>query len=163
MWKFQHRQQGHEIRTELELYWEVLGDPISDDYTREEADARQLWRLWLNRSGRGEYDPKLGPGWVPIYWSVQSSGGDPGILEYAPYSYAAQRPDRDFLTQFTWPRDDRTGEDVKWPALPVCDKFWNAERADKGGFFQEATGWKPGAYQPLVHIPSLARAAGLPF
>jgi hypothetical protein len=159
MWSFHDSRRGEEVRAELELYWEVIGDPISDDYSPGETDARELWRLWLDRYGRGEHDARLGPGWVPIYWFVQDE--ELGIFEFAPHAYAAEPPD--FLTHYTWPRDDRTGQDLKWPALPVCDKFWNEERADKGGFFQEATGWKPGAYQPLVHLPTLAKAARLPF
>jgi hypothetical protein len=164
VWLFQNlRHQGEEMRADLELYWEVMGDPISDEYTHDEKSARDLWHLWLDRYGRGEHDARLGPGWVPILWFVQETGNDLGFLEYAPHAYAEEPPDRDFLTYFTWPRNDQTGQDLRWPALPVCDKFWNEERADKGGFFQEATGWKPGAYQPFVHVPSLARAARLPF
>jgi len=162
MWSFQDRRQGREIRAELELHWEVMGDPISDDYTPDEADARELWRLWLDPYGRGEHDARPGPGWVQIYWTVQATAEDLRTSENAPHAYAEEPPGEDFLTHFTWPRDDQTGEDLRWPALPVCDKFWNDERADKGGFIQEATGWKPGAYQPLAH-PFARQGSRAPF
>jgi len=37
---------------------------------------------------------------------------------------------------------------------------WNARRGDKGGFIQEATGWKPSILQPFVSVETLAEASG---
>ena len=51
-----------------------------------------------------------------------------------------------------------TGEELNWLTLPVVDKLWNRKRADKGGFIQEATGWKPAIFQPYVYLPSLMSA-----
>jgi len=39
--------------------------------------------------------------------------------------------------------------------LPIADMSWNDERADKGGFIQEATGWKPAILQPYLYLPAL--------
>jgi hypothetical protein len=44
---------------------------------------------------------------------------------------------------------------MNWFMLPVVDKLWNSERFDKGGFIQEATGWKPSILQPCIYLPTL--------
>ena len=68
--------------------------------------------------------------------------------------------DEDFLTFFSWPMHAVTGQPLNWHSLPVVDQYWNASRADKGGFVQEATGWKPGILQPHVYLPTLIDACG---
>ncbi len=45
-------------------------------------------------------------------------------------------------TFFTRPKDPETREPLDWLSLPVVDKLWNSQRAHKGGFIQQATGWK---------------------
>jgi hypothetical protein len=45
----------------------------------------------------------------------------------------------DFLPYFTWPVD-ADGNRLRWTDLPVDDKLWNGERADKGGFIQGVLG-----------------------
>ncbi|MBC2868546.1 hypothetical protein H1R13_27335 [Streptomyces mexicanus] len=54
-----------------------------------------------------------------------------------------------------------TGERVNWMRLPVMDRGWNGTTADKGGFIQEATGWKPSPLQPTMDFIQIGRAAGL--
>jgi hypothetical protein len=48
------------------------------------------------------------------------------------------------------------------PRIPESKtSFWHAEpdvRADKGGFIQEHTGWKPSPLQPVVYVPALRDA-----
>ncbi len=61
----------------------------------------------------------------------------------------------DFLSFFTWPVHSVTGERLNWLTLPAVDKLWDPRRADKGGFIQQATGWKPAILQPCVFLPSL--------
>ncbi|MQS05680.1 hypothetical protein FNX48_000345 [Streptomyces sp. IF17] len=56
---------------------------------------------------------------------------------------------------------DGTGEPVNWLRLPVVDRSWNAKASQKGGFVQEASGWKPSALQPTMNVVEIARAAGL--
>jgi len=46
-------------------------------------------------------------------------------------------------------------EPLDWLTLPVVDKLWNARRADKGGFIQVATQWKPAILEPYVYLPTL--------
>ena len=65
---------------------------------------------------------------------------------------------KDFLSFFTWPEDAETGKPLNWLELPVVDKLWRPNRADKGGFIQEATSWKPSILQPYVYLSSLERA-----
>lgn len=71
------------------------------------------------------------------------------------FRHSARRSDKDFLTFFTWPVDPNTGNSLNWLTLSVVDKLWNSKRADKGGFIQGATGWKPAIFQPYVYLPSL--------
>jgi hypothetical protein len=42
----------------------------------------------------------------------------------------------------------------------VKDLAWNQTTANKGGFIQEATGWKPSALQPHVYLPTLLHSIG---
>ena len=67
---------------------------------------------------------------------------------------AGALPDN-FLTYYTWPISSLTGEPLNWLTLPVVDKLWNDGRADKGGFIQEATRWKPAVLQPFLYLPGL--------
>jgi hypothetical protein len=53
-----------------------------------------------------------------------------------------------------------TGARLNWLTLPVVDKGWNEAQNDKGGFIQEATGWKPSALQRTVNMPTLLSACG---
>lgn len=67
-------------------------------------------------------------------------------------------PVEDFLSFFEWPVHPATGERLNWLTLPVVNKRWTRRRATKGGFIQQAAGWKPRILQPYVYIPSLASA-----
>jgi hypothetical protein len=67
-------------------------------------------------------------------------------------------PEEDFLTFYSWPEDTKTRALLNWLTLPVVDKRWNNQRGDKGGFIQEATGWKPSILQPFVYLPTLLEA-----
>jgi hypothetical protein len=121
----------------------------------EEASARELWGLWLSTLDASDQDLTD----IPIYWGVRGEG----VAEHAPFAeqrFAQSDPRRDFLTYFTWPID-ADGNEIEWTRLPVEDKLWRADRADKGGFIQEVTGWKPSAFQASVNIEVIGRAAGL--
>ncbi|MYT39010.1 hypothetical protein GTY66_23655 [Streptomyces sp. SID8356] len=65
------------------------------------------------------------------------------------------------MYHFTHPAHAETGELVNWLRLPVLDLGWGTERADKGGFIQEVTGWKPSPLQPFMDVQQAARAAGV--
>ncbi len=52
--------------------------------------------------------------------------------------------------------------------VDTLELFWELDgaprtpdHADKGGFIQEATGWKPSPLQPFVNVETLAAACGL--
>ena len=87
-----------------------------------------------------------------------------GTLERAPHQdddLSVAFPDvEDFLTFFSWPEHAETGEALNWLRLPVLNKLWDDGHADKGGFIQSATGWKPSPYQTVMSLNSLTRAVG---
>jgi hypothetical protein len=149
-WRFYSRQnQGLERVTPHLASWQVEGDPISDDYTREDIDAEDLFNLWAKQVGRKHRD-----GIVPIYWSVLGEGGFGS--EAMPFQLDAVRgTSEDFLTFYTWPVHDVTNELLNWLGLPVINKLWNWKQTDKGGFIQEHTGWKPSILQPYLYLPAI--------
>ena len=71
-WTFTNRKHGTYQRTcSLRYYWEVAGDPITDDYVPEETTAGELLMTWSVQAWRRYPD-----GLVPIYWYVE--GPDDG-------------------------------------------------------------------------------------
>jgi hypothetical protein len=160
LWTYATRKGGYVRTTDLYLYWELDGDPMTDDYLVTDISAPELWDLW-----RQEY-PKdadtqvlFGDGASRIFWYVL---GD-GVIEGAPFQdrRGVRYPGENFLDQFTWPRHSVTSERLRWSALSVADKLWNEERTDKGGFIQQLTGWKPSPLQPFVNIHQLEQMAGI--
>lgn len=153
-WKVKSPRPGNELEGELVAYWEVYYDPISDNYTPQEISAEELFNLWV-----GKVKQEYHSGLIPIHWSVESAPN--GTFEFMPFRFESaplDQVDQDFLTYFTWPVSKETGERLNWLHLPVVDKLWNTKRADKGGFIQEFTGWKPGILQPHVYLPSLLQS-----
>jgi hypothetical protein len=153
-WKVAYRKHGRGYwEGALIAYWDVAGDWMSDDYTPDEADAETLFRRWSKRAME-----EFPSGLVPINWYV--SCDEQIKFEAMPFQYReeGERPRDDFLTYYEWPVHPVTGERLNWFTLPVEDKLWNDRRADKGGFIQELTGWKPSILQPFVYLPSLIRA-----
>lgn len=150
LWNYRNKPSGEQRGpTTLALSWEVVGDPITDDYTPAEASADELWARWVRKYP----DPVK-----PVYWSVISPRGE-GVAEFAPF--LGDGDGEDFLTVYTWPLHATSGERVRWAALPVLDKLWDAKHSDKGGFIQSATGWKPAPFQTTVDTALLAKASGL--
>ncbi len=152
IWKVTSRQGGHEWSGPLIAYWEVDRDPISDDYTPQEINAAELLSRWVQKV-RGAYPDDL----IPIHWFVEIS--EQGKFERMPFQFHPAASGRgsleDFLSFYSWPINAQSGEPLNWLTLPVADKRWNSKWADKGGFIQEATGWKPAILQPFVFLPSL--------
>jgi len=149
VWVFENRRSGEERSGTLSASWEVEYDPMSDDYTPDEMPASELLQQWV-----AKVQPRYNNGLVPITWYVR--GDEIGIFEFMPAQFRhIPELDIDFLTYFTLPENSETGESLKWLSLPVVDKLWNAKQAHKGGFIQEATGWKPGILQPFVYLPTL--------
>ncbi len=155
-WKVGFRRAGDPASWtgRLVAFWEVAYDPISDDYTPDEIDAADLFRQWAGQV-RKRYPDQL----IPIDWYIDSPGK--AKFEAAPFQHGkVQGNDADFLTCYHWPVDAATGERVNWLRLPVVDKGWKENFSTKGGFIQEATGWKPSMLQPHVYLPSLESALG---
>lgn len=145
-WEFQNLKGGHTRRAALKASWEVSYDPISDDYTPEEIEASDLFKQWIDLV-RPKYPNEL----IPIYWTVMAK--EQGVFESMPFQY--DHPGKDFLSYFSYPVNSETGEQLNWLTLPVVDKLWNSKQANKGGFIQEATRWKPSILQPYVYLPAL--------
>ncbi|MEU9264579.1 hypothetical protein AB0E04_03870 [Streptomyces sp. NPDC048251] len=163
-WQYSNKQSHYEQTQKLALYWEPDGSAMSDDYLPDEVDAHELWRMWVDKYA-GKYHQETpdvyAPWHVPIFWFVTSVEG--GTFESAPHQMLpiAFILRENFLTHFTHPVHARTGEPVNWMRLPVVDRGWNAERAEKSGFIQEATGWKPSPLQPFMDVRQVGRAAGI--
>lgn len=152
IWKFLNRQSGKALEALIEAHWEVSLDPISDDYTPDEIHAHDLFELWVEKVKR-----KYPEGLIPIVWFVDVKGKDIATLEWMPFQFehSPSRPSQSFLTYFTQPVDAVTNKPLNWLTLPVADKFWSSKGAKKGGFIQQATGWKPSVLQPYIYLPSL--------
>jgi predicted GIY-YIG superfamily endonuclease len=181
-WTFASLHSGFRWTEPLWLYWEVHCDPISDSYRLDEVEASDLWREWLRQYPRDEHAEAIyGPGAVSISWYVEG----PSTCEAAPFrdlrrnlrhwnsssDYSQEdnltyEQQQQFLTHYTWPTNPTTGEPLRWPELPVIDKVWRTDNlpptyATKGGFIQEATGWKPSPLQPYMDVRQIGRAARL--
>ena len=162
------RYRTAEFTEELALHWEPNGSPLSDDYLPEEADALELWRRWVDEYADLAHQrwPMLyRPGEVPILWSV-TTPQMVGVFEFVPHTAdrrgaVAPQIRETFLTHYTDPVHAETGEPLNWARLPVLDRGWSVERVDKGGFVQEATGWKPSPLQEVMDVRQLGAAAGL--
>lgn len=155
-WLFYSLASGIERRTRLSLIWELSGDPITDNYYQDEITSYELWRMWRRNHSHDIHH---------IYWYID--GLDTGVFEAASFRVPARwereltQPRPGFLGHYTWPIDP-DGERLQWSRLPVQDKFWRPGRADKGGFIQELTGWKPSPLQATVDVHQLELMAGLP-
>jgi hypothetical protein len=102
---------------------------------------------------------------VPIYWAVTTPQVR-GVFESAPHQsgviwHGLDFKPEDFLTHYTDPLHAKTGESINWLRVPVLDRGWNERRADKSGFIQEATGWKPSPLQTAMDVRQIARASGV--
>lgn len=159
-WTFTAKDGGHTQTQELALTYLPGGTEFTDDYLPDEVTSEALWRMWTTKIA-GLYHEKhpdqFHPGEVPIYWTVIHAHKN-GIYETAPHI-----PDhpQNFLTYYTHPVHAVTGERLNWLRLPVEDRWWNATDAHRGGFVQQATGWKPSALQPTMNFRQLDAAAGL--
>ena len=118
-------------------------------YTPFEITAEELlrkWAAWIEESHPS--------GIVPIFWSACGESRHetlPGTIIYYDEPYEQE----DFLDFFSPPIRCDTGEPLRWIDLPVRDRAWSLERNDKGGFIQEATGWKPSIFQAFVLVDHL--------
>lgn len=154
-WRVRSRRDNFVWEGSLVAVWEVEGDPISDNYTVDEIAAAELLSRWA--AGLTKKHPN---GLIPIHWFISSK--DAAKFEGMPFQYdhfSGRYAAEDFLTFFEWPEHVTTGEPINWLTVPVIDKLWNSRVANKGGFIQEVTGWKPSVLQPFVFLPALLKAS----
>ncbi|MEB3310386.1 MAG: hypothetical protein VKJ02_09145 [Snowella sp.] len=147
-WKFYNRATNKEWIDTLIADYELDYDAITDDYTPEDITAHELFSMWVDQIEK-KYPNQL----IPISWGLWLAQS----YENIPFQYphTGYETEKNFLKHFTWPIDDTTGKKLNWLSLPIADKKWNSERADKGGFIQEITNWKPSILQPFVYLPTL--------
>lgn len=156
---FGRLESGHMRTTPLYLYWEVHCDPVSDHYDPSEISAEEMWDEWRTLyPDDKDCEEIYGAGTYSVWWSIRGHG----VFERAPFQEPRPLPfqAKNFLDKFSWPEEAGTGDRLQWSALPVVDKLWRPDRADKGGFIQEATGWKPSPLQPYVNIHQLEAMSG---
>ena len=152
VWKFNDIKTGAGLTaTNMEAVWEAHWDPISDNYTPD-ISAQGLLSEWAEKV-RAEHPDGL----VPISWFVNVYSGTAKTFEGMPFQFHPFLRDESFLSFFTWPTDQETGALLNWLTLPIVDKLWQRGKVNKGGFIQEATGWKPSILQPHVYLPSLEK------
>ncbi len=154
VWEFKSNKDGRRhTNVYLMAVWEASHDSISEGSLPGEISARELLGKWTYTVTK-EYPNGL----IPIYWSVEVEGADVRAVTPFPSQFDhshGQKVRDDFLTRFTWPMDTKTGDFLNWLTLPVKDKLWRPQQANKGGFIQEATQWKPSILQPFVYLQSL--------
>ncbi|MEU0683517.1 hypothetical protein [Streptomyces albogriseolus] len=141
-WAFQSRESGYRNTEELVLLPLPANGEITDDYTHDEISAQELWQLWAKDANRyhERYPDHFRPGEIPIVWTVTKPSWD-GVYELAPHTRDPRNlmpefkddPQQDFLTWYTHPEHEKTGETVNWLRLPVADRAWNNTAGDKGG------------------------------
>ncbi|MFJ1744242.1 hypothetical protein ACIOG4_37025 [Streptomyces microflavus] len=159
-WTFTSRSGGPTQTEELALHALPGGAEQSDGYLPDEITAEDLWAKWAGGvadSYHNQHPDQFRPGEIPIYWTVTRPGMD-GIFEPPPH--VPSHPEN-FLTHYTHPVNAVTEERLNWLRLPVLDREWNSTEAHKGGFIQQATGWKPSPLQPTMDIRQIGAAAGL--
>lgn len=134
----------------LEVHWEANFSSMSDDYTPDEISAKKLFEKWVSKVRDKHPD-----GLVHISWFIHVKGDRISSLEFMPFQYfPLENKPKNYLDRWSHPVDCETNEPIDFLSLPVPNKFWNLKRYDKGGFIQQATGWKPSMLQPLVYLPS---------
>lgn len=171
-WTFAYKGNNFQQTEELALYAEPNGCTITDDYLPEDITPEELWTMWVKTYAdmcHQKWPDLYRPGEVNISWFVTRPSLD-GIFEGAPHvvdwrtlpgMVGSDRPQEDFLTHYTHPVHAVTGERLNWLRLPVVDRGWHANASHKGGFIQQATGWKPSPLQSKVDVRQLGAAAGL--
>jgi len=152
-WTFTFQPGGYERSATLYLYGELDCSAMVDEYY--ELDGEGQLAAYV------EYLEEHHPEWlaadaVPIIWLVRGEE----IAEHAPFQSGEYGPEgkwgwrENFLTEFTWPRDARTGELLDWFKLPV--------RIDRFPEFAQALDWLPSALQPTCPLRSiLASRSGI--
>ena len=88
-------------------------------------------------------------GLVKLDWLVEMPEQD-FKPEFFPGQY--EQEGSDFLTYFSNPINEQTGQLLDWGTVPVKKLRWNKKQKDAGGFIEEATGWKPSLLQSHIDV-----------
>jgi hypothetical protein len=167
VWTWFSTMSGFPHTSRLWLKWELDGSRISDDYTPDNTDAASLWRVYVEHVHWWDSFQDSG-GWVSVAWFVQGESTfeeapfvTPATTGGEPFVFAEGWADDRGRPGFTWPHQAGSGERLNWLRLPVPDQRWTPGTADKGGFVQEVSGWRPTPLLDRVHLRTLAKAAGL--
>ncbi|MEU5660111.1 hypothetical protein ABZ802_31510 [Streptomyces sp. NPDC047737] len=158
-WRFTSRNRRVTQTHELALRYGLTGADDTDDYLADEISASTLWKRWADQYADADHRHHPGRyrrGEVHIDWTVVSPQG---TFEASPHVYG--HAGEDFLTHYTHPTNPETGERLNWVRLPVIDLGWHASASDRGGFIQQATGWRPSPLQPTMDVRQIGAAAGL--
>jgi len=145
-WTFQHRYSGYEWKEDLHLYPELDCSSVVDEYY--ELDGEGQLAAYV-RYLEEEYPAWLAADAVPILWTVMGHG----ICEFAPYQRGEEAEPipsarhENFLTEFTWPYDANTGDDLDWFKLPVKNSRFPE--------FAQALDWTPSPMQPTCPLRSI--------
>lgn len=139
-WVFRAHRSDHMKRADLWLYPELDCSSVVDEYF--EYDGRVQFNAYVDYIQR-RYPEWLAADAVPISWFVAGNG----VLEAAPF--ARDLTGQDFLTHFTWPRDD-AGEVIDWYSMPVVN--------DRFPEFVSALAWTPSPLQPTCPLSSILAA-----
>jgi len=145
-WLFASAISGVQFQTDLHLYGELDCSGVVGDY--DHLDGEGQLAVYL------EYLEENYPQWleddeVPILWSVRGRS----VSAFAPFQVgkfaleAVGGPMDDFLSDFTWPVDRSTREDLDFFKLPV--------RIDRFPEFAEALDWMPSPLQPTCPLRSI--------
>ncbi|WP_257139642.1 hypothetical protein [Streptomyces sp. or20] len=187
-WTFTYKETGFIQAQELALIYDASGSaPFTDEAHPAENTAEELWAAWAASvvdALHQEWPDRYRPGEVHINWGVtcpdektisehaphahQHPGANPKYMTPAEldthrylYGHSAAGFHEDFLTHFTLPVHSVTGEPLNWLRLPVLDREWNPTTSNRGGFVQQATGWKPFPLQPTMDVRQVGAGAGL--
>jgi hypothetical protein len=149
-WRFSSLVSGYERVVPLELHPELNYSPMVDEYYDETGEEQfRQWVKCIQRECPKQWEDDA----VLIYWGVSSPGN--GVFETAPFQrqFAHRVPQvEDFLTHFTWPVHEQTGERLDWFQLPVVNERFKE--------WAEALAWTPSPLQPTCPLRSIVESRG---
>ncbi|MEU0752008.1 hypothetical protein [Streptomyces albogriseolus] len=153
-WRFSSRKTGYERVVPLELYPEINLSPMVDEYYEETGEEQfRQWVRYVKRQTPQQWEDDA----VSIYWTVSApSSTVDGVFETAPFQthFFRERatPPETFLTHFTWPVHETTGERLDWFQLPVVNRRFPE--------WVKALKWTPSPLQATCPLRSIVESRG---
>jgi hypothetical protein len=160
LWTVENRDGKYTRDTTLWLEYEVAGSIMGDDYSLNDMSPDEMFREYVREFTDSKLDSEndLPSGYAHITWSVIGKDLGPELAPFQPDRWPSMPEYEDYLTFFKWPVNAATGERADFLTMPVRSMQWNRTQRDRGGFIEEATGWKPAALQPCVFLPGVLAA-----